>query len=189
MVIDLNGAEVNSFRSELFDLMLNQAPLRVTTWVIITTRLMIIISMTWSISYQYGVFALRLPILFQSIFKSTSNIFWAISTPGRLKVINKPFGCVNILAEGKYFMIKITIAQISVCHDRYSDLNPVILISNAFNNRFDLFLACINPATHGPSAVNNKHAIETLSSKECLSDRFKTVKVFMDLAQSLFKKI
>ena len=114
MVIDLNGAEVNSFRSELFDLMLNQAPLRVTTWVIIATRLMIIISMTWSISYQYCIFSLRSPLLLESFLKASSNILWSITTSKGTKSSNKLLASYNVSAKVKDYR---EIMMVSISND------------------------------------------------------------------------
>jgi len=77
--------------------------------------------------------------------------------------------------------------MVSVCDNRYTDYYPKILISNAFDNGFDLFFACLNPTSHGACAIDDEHDIETLASEESLSYRLKSSQVFVHLLKSFLE--
>jgi hypothetical protein len=78
----LNSVEVNILLSEFLYLLLYQATLRITLWVIVVARteVMILGTMARGISNENCVLAVRLPILLQSIVKASCNILWTVST-------------------------------------------------------------------------------------------------------------
>jgi len=80
MVIDFNSAEVYILGGKLLNLFFNDSSFRVTLWIVIVAITMILFAVSWSISYKNSVSALSLPVLINSILKTTSNILGTISS-------------------------------------------------------------------------------------------------------------
>jgi len=114
MIINFDSIEMNPLFSEFFNLPFDKTSFRITIWIIITTRLMIFISMTWSISYQYCIFSLRSPLLLESFLKASSNILWSITTSKGTKSSNKLLASNNVSAKVKDYR---EILMVSICND------------------------------------------------------------------------
>ena len=141
----LNCIEVDLLLCKLFDLLLNQASLGVALGVRISTAIVILYTMAWCIGNKNGVSALSLPILLQSIFESSSNIFWSISTTNGSQLLQELMASLNVITEVKDLSNIFAVAVISVGDNRDANLDVEMLVSDAVNDSFDFLLAGINP--------------------------------------------
>ncbi len=101
--------------------------------------------MAWCIGNENGVSALCLPILLQSIFESSGNIFWSISTSNCCQLLQEFMASFNVFTEVKDLRNVVPVAVISVGDNRDANLDVEILVSDAVNDSSDFLLAGMDP--------------------------------------------
>ena len=156
LLIYFYTSKSNSFIAEYLHQILKNKTMRITIWIIIST-ITILCTMTWSIKYvEYLFRRVSAPILLQTFFESSNNIFRKVSPTSCLYFRDKSLYIINFFCkifDGKSLF---TITMISISNETYFHLKVTITAvagNNIINNCFQCISCSFNPTAHRGRAV------------------------------------